>query len=189
MKKCRFIRTRYSYADFSTTISPSVELALEQRKAPNTVILNIFNEDSITVGYLDDPVKSLDLEYCRNARITVRRRQNNGGAVFGAKGSAIICLMVDMRLGWAPFKNIREAFSVLLVDLSVVIQEIFGIDAVYRPLNDIEVDGKKLVATSARLENDILTVRLIVNVAPTNRSVLDKAIKLSPEKAVMSPVS
>ena len=80
MEQLRFIKTEYTYADFSTSISPAIELALERRQVESTVILNTFGGGSFTVGVLEDPEKSLDLDYCRREKIVVRRRQNAGGS-------------------------------------------------------------------------------------------------------------
>ena len=55
MKQLRFMETEYNYADFSTSVSPAVELSMEQRQVHSTVLLNIFQGDSFTVGFLDDP--------------------------------------------------------------------------------------------------------------------------------------
>ena len=182
MQKLRFIKTEHTYADFSTSISPAIELALEQRQAKGTVVLNTFRGDSFTVGFLEDPEKCLDLDYCTREKIVVRRRQNAGGAILGPDGAALIVINVDTRLPWVPLKTIEDAFRVTLTNLADAVRELFTIEAVYRPLNDVEVEGRKLIATSARLEKDILTMRLLINVVPTNRDVLTKAIRTSIEK-------
>ena len=182
MEQLRLIKTEYPYSDFSTSVSPAIERALEERVSPSTVVLNIFRGDSITVGFLEDPEKCLDLAYCRKEGIVVRRRQNAGGAVLGPDGGAFIVLYADTELPWVPLKTITDGFHITLPSLADVVRELFGIDAVYRPLNDVEVEGRKLIATSARLERNILTMRLLINVAPTNQDILSKALKTPIEK-------
>lgn len=182
MEQLRFIKTEYNYADFSTSVSPAVELALEKREAVSAVVLNIFRGGSFTAGFLDDPEKSLDLEYCKQKGIAVRRRQNGGGAIWGQDGGALIVLYVDTRLPWVPVKTVKEAFPLVLTSLAEAVRELFEVEAVYRPLNDVEVEGRKLIPTSARLENDILTMRLLVNVVPSDPVILKNAIITPPEK-------
>jgi lipoate-protein ligase A len=182
MEAIRLIRTDATYADFSTSLSPAVELALEKREAPHTVVLDIFRGGSFTVGVLEDPEKSLDLDYCRQKNIVVRRRQNPGGAIWGPAGGGFFIYYLDTRDPQVPLKSVREAFERGLTDLAKVINRMFNIPAVYRPLNDIEVEGRKLVPTSARLENGILTLRLLINLVPTDRDILTRAIKVAPEK-------
>ena len=182
MKELRYIRCNYSYADYSTSISPAIERALEEGIAPDTVVLNIFSTDSITSGYLDDPEKVIDLDYCQANNILVRRRQNTGGAVFGPQGGAFLCFYLNPQKLGVPLNNIKEAFRVSLTGISEAIQELWAIQARYRPLNDVEVEGRKLVPSSARLEKGILTLRLLINVVNADRELLRQAIKTIPEK-------
>lgn len=181
-QKLRFIKCDYSYADFSTSISPAVEKGLDSGVAPNTVLLNVFSTDSITSGYLDDPEKAIDLDYCQRAGIVVRRRQNTGGAVFGPKGGAFLCLYLNPKEMGVPLTNIKDGFRVSLNAISEALKELWGLDARYRPLNDVEVEGRKVVPSSARLENGILSLRLLINVVNTDRDVLRKAIITNPVK-------
>lgn len=182
MKQFRFIKCDYSYADFSTSISPAVEKGLDSGVAPSTVLLNVFSTDSITSGYLDDPEKAIDLDYCAQAGIVVRRRQNTGGAVFGPKGGAFLCLYLNPKELGVPLTNIKDAFRISLTAIAEALEELWGLKARYRPLNDVEVEGRKVVPSSARLENGILSLRLLINVVNTDREVLCKAIITNPVK-------
>jgi lipoate---protein ligase len=182
MLPLRLIQTDLTYADFSTSLSPAIEKALEELKGPNTIVVDRFRGGSFTIGVLEDPDKSLDLEYCRQENIVVRRRQNPGGAIWGPAGGAMIVYYLDTQDPQVPLKSVKEAFEKGLTELAEVISRLFNIPARYRPLNDIEVEGRKLVATSARLENGILTFRLLINLVPTDRDILTKAIMVAPEK-------
>ena len=178
----RLLKTDYTYADLSTSLSPALEKSLEQGLAPSTLVVNYFSADSITIGVLEDPEKSLHLDYCREKGIAVRRRLNAGGAIFANQNSVMNCLYVDVTQPWVPFKTIREAFPYFLERMAAVASELFGIEARYRPVNDIEVNSRKLVATSARLENGILTLRSVINVRPVDRTLISGAIIARPEK-------
>ncbi|MEW5913938.1 MAG: hypothetical protein AB1814_15375 [Thermodesulfobacteriota bacterium] len=182
MPELRYLPCNYSYADYSISISPAIERGLDEKVAPDTVVLNVFATDSITSGYLDDPEKAIDLDYCRRQGIVVRRRQNTGGAVFGPQGGAFLCLYLDpVRLG-VPLTNIKDAFRLSLTAMADALRELWGINAKYRPLNDVEVEGRKVVPSSARLERGILSLRLLINVVNTDRDILRKAIITIPEK-------
>jgi lipoate-protein ligase A len=182
MASLRLLKTDYTYADLSTSISPAIERALVEGKSVSSLVVNIFSEDSFTVGLQEDPEKSMDLDFCEQNGIVVRRRQNPGGAAIGAKGSVMNCFYLDLDLPWVPFQSIEEAFPYLLERWAAVIRERYGIEARYRPLNDIEVEGRKLVATSARVDGKIMTVRSMVNIAPTKRETLSRAVIAHPEK-------
>jgi lipoate-protein ligase A len=182
VEQIRFIRTGHNYADFSTSVSPAVERAVGEGVAGCTAVLNIFRGDSFTIGVFEDPEKSLDLDYCRAQGIVVRRRVNPGGTIWGADGGAMLVLYLDTRLPWIPLKTVKDGFEITLTHLAGAVRELFHLEARYRPLNDVEVSGRKLIATSAKLEKGILTMRLLINVAATNPDIMRKAIRTPPEK-------
>lgn len=182
MKQIRFLTTEYPYAEFSTVVSPALERAAEEREAPSTAVLNFFPRDSITLGYFEDPEKCLDLEYCRLAGIQVRRRRNTGGSILGGKGSAFLVLCLDVLEDWVNMRSLEEGFRCSLTAMAEAMRELWNLDARWRPLNDVEVGGRKLVASSARLEKDVLTLRLVINAARVEPSILKNAMKTPPEK-------
>ncbi|RJR25869.1 MAG: lipoate--protein ligase family protein [Desulfobacteraceae bacterium] len=182
MDYLRLIKTDYTYAELSTSASPAVEKAMEEGGVPSTLMINYFSRDSITTGVLEDPEKSVDLKFCHEKGIMVRRRQNPGGAIFANQGSYMLCLYLHLSEPWVPFKSIREAFPFYLERMAQVIAEQFSLESRYRPVNDIEVKGRKLVATSARLEKGVLTLRSLVNVTPVDRKIMSGALIARPEK-------
>lgn len=182
MEHLRLIKTDYTYADLSTSASPAVEKAMEEGEVPSTLLINFFSKDSITTGVLEDPERSVDLGFCLEKGIAVRRRQNPGGAIFANQGSYMFCLYLRLSEPWVPFKSIREAFPFYLERMAQVLDGLFSVESRYRPVNDIEVNGRKLVATSARLEKGILTLRSLINVTPVDREIMSMAIIARPEK-------
>lgn len=182
MPVIRFLRMQYPYAEFSTLVSPAIERAVEEREAPSTVVLDLFTQDSITVGYFEDPEECLDLDFCREAGIMVGRRRNTGGAILGGRGSAFLVLCLDARQDWMPMRSLADGFRESLTAMAESMAGLFGLDARWRPLNDVEIQGRKIVASSARLEKEVLTLRLVINVAPVDSEVLARAMRTPPEK-------
>jgi lipoate-protein ligase A len=180
-RQWRFLLSEETYAEFSISTSPALERAVAEGIAPNTVTLDIFPEDSFTVGVLDDPEKAIDLDFCRQKGIVVLRRNTTGGAIYAGKGSAMICYYLRLSEPGVP-QTIGEAFPKFLGDFAQGAREIFGFPARYRPLNDIEVEGRKLMPTSCKIERDSLVFRLVLNVKPQNQEITSRAILLSPEK-------
>ena len=74
MSNWRFIVDHDNYADFSVSVTPAVEKAVREGRAPSTIFLNHFDSDSVTIGVNEDPEQVLDLEFCRDNGITFRRR-------------------------------------------------------------------------------------------------------------------
>jgi hypothetical protein len=49
-------------------------------------------------------------------------------------------------------------------------------------LNDVEVEGRKLMPTSCKIERDTMVLRVVLNVKPQNVEITSQAIFLPPEK-------
>lgn len=108
---------------------------------------------SALVGFHQDPRQELDLDYCRLHGIEVQRRITGGGAIYFDAG----------QLGW----ELYLARSVLgVADLALIARRIceaaaqgiasLGVDARFRPRNDIEVAGRKISGTGGVFEGDAL---------------------------------
>jgi hypothetical protein len=79
-------------------------------------------------------------------------------------------------------RSIGEAFPKILGDFAAAAENLFHFPAKYRPLNDVEVEGRKLMPSSCRVERDTLGFRLVLNVKPQNVEITSRAILLPPEK-------
>lgn len=177
----RFVVDHNSYADFSVSVSPAVEKAVINGESPPTVFLNIFDRDSITVGVNEDPEQVLDLDFCRDNGIHFCRRVNGGGPIYAGEGSAFLVFYLPTNHPEAP-ATAAEAFPKMLTAVAEVFNQRYGFPAEYRPLNDIQVEGRKLVPTSLKIENGVMTFRIIVNVKPIDTELAGKAMPMPPEK-------
>jgi len=177
----RLIVDKNSYADFSVSVSPAVEKAVVNGDAPPTIFLNIFDRDSITIGVNEDPEQVLDLDYCRDNNIDFRRRVNGGGAIYTGTGSAFLVYFVPTSHPDVP-ETTAEAFPKILTALAETFQDLYGFPAEYRPLNDVQVEGRKLVPTSLKIENGVMTFRIVVNVKEMDTETAGAAMPMPPEK-------
>lgn len=177
----RFLASRRSYADFSISVSPAIERAVADGTAPPTVCLNVFDGDSITIGVNEDPHQVLDLAFCREKGVTAMRRTNGGGAIYAGRGSAFLVFYLPLSAPRVP-ATAAEAFPGVLGHVADSLREQFGVAASYRPLNDVEIDGRKLVATSVRIEDGVLTFRILLNVKEIDTEIAARALPMPPEK-------
>jgi len=120
---------------------------LESRSAGtslDTLRLLRFNPPAVLVGYHQDAEQEVRLAYTAEAGIDVNRRITGGGAIYFDTSS----------IGWEVIASISsvgnghlEGLFRLLCSGAVRALEILGIDASYRPRNDIEVRGRKISGT------------------------------------------
>ncbi len=177
----RLIVDENSYADFSVSVSPAVEKAVVKGEAPPTVYLNVFDTDSITIGVNEDPVQALDLEFCRENNVSFRRRPNGGGPVYAGAGSAFLVFFLPTSHPEVP-DTTTEAFPKVLTAFAETLAERYGFPAEYRPLNDVQVEGRKLVPTSLKIEDGVMTFRIVINVKPIDTELAGKIMPMAPEK-------
>lgn len=122
--------------------------------------------------------RELDLDYCAGHGIGVARRITGGGAIYMDEG----------QLGWALIFHRRTLGLGALGDVARAICEAvaaglsrFGVDARYRPRNDIEVAGRKISGTGGFFDGDTLIYQGTVLVDIDTPSMLS-ALKVPQSK-------
>ncbi len=123
-----------------------------QAGAPNTLRFLRF-EPSALIGFHQSASQELDLDYCREQGIAVSRRITGGGALYCDQG----------QIGWELYVN-RRTFAT--ADMLAIAREVcgmvvaglqsLGVDAAFRPRNDIEVQGRKIGGTGGAFDGDAL---------------------------------
>ncbi|MDA1323753.1 MAG: hypothetical protein O3C34_03315 [Proteobacteria bacterium] len=177
----RLIVDENSYADFSVSVSPAIERAVVEGVSPPTVYLNIFGSDSVTIGINEDPEQALDLAYCRETGVIFRRRPNGGGPVYAGAGSAFLIYFLPTTHPHVP-ETTTEAFPKILTAFAETLSRRYGFAAEYRPLNDVQVEGRKLIPTSLKIENGVMNFRILINVKPIDTGHAGKIMPMAPEK-------
>jgi lipoate-protein ligase A len=118
------------------------------------------------VGRHQSVAREIDLAHCRANGIAIARRITGGGAIFFDEG----------QLGWELVVSRRRMGVTSLADMTARIcggaaqglSRAFGIDARFRPRNDIEVGGRKLCGTGGFFDGDTLFFQgtVLIDVAP-----------------------
>lgn len=176
----QFIESGETYPHFSLATLPALEHGVRAGSAP-VVALNVFGRAGITIGYNEDPNQILDVALCRSLGIEFRRRVNGGGTIYAAAGSCVIALALPLSLPGLP-TSAASAFETVLPVVARVTARRFGLAAKWRPMNDIEVEGRKLMPTSVKIEDGVLTFRIMINVKPIDTDVAGQVMPMPPEK-------
>ena len=112
---------------------------------PNTIRFLQFSPKSVLVGYHQSVSEEIRKGYCQKKGIEINRRITGGGAI----------LFDENQLGWEiicdkSFFNVsiptQHLFKTLCNPISAALST-FGIEACFRPRNDIEIDGRKISGT------------------------------------------
>ncbi|WP_459893317.1 lipoate--protein ligase family protein [Hydrogenobaculum acidophilum] len=128
----------------------SVLLSLKaQNKIPNTLRFLSFNPECILIGYHQNPNQEVNLELAKSLGIEIGRRRTGGGTIYFNKeqiGWEIVASLKDFNI-----KNYEELSQYMCEKVAKALSK-FGVDAKYRPRNDIEINGKKISGTGGVLQ-------------------------------------
>ncbi|ARU30551.1 lipoate--protein ligase [Sulfuriferula sp. AH1] len=159
--------------------------ARQQEIGPNTLRFLGF-EPSALLGFHQSAVQELNLDYCEANGIAIQRRITGGGAIY----------FDTTQLGWELYLHKRDLGTADMTAISRRICEAvargistLGITAMFRPRNDIEVDGRKISGTGGAFDGDALmyqgTLLIEFDVEKMLRVLNIPAEKLS-DKAIAS---
>ena len=151
----------------------------QQDKVPDTIRFMQFPPTAL-IGRHQDLSREINLDYCAEDGVGTVRRITGGGAIYLDEG----------QLGWELVFHRASLGIAALPDLAEAICNAaaqglaeFGIDARFRPRNDIEVDGRKISGTGGFFDGDILiyqgTVLVDMNSAQMVRTLSIPAAKVA----------
>lgn len=140
-------------------------------------------DDSISLGLNQNTMEEINLMYVKQNNIKVVRRNSGGGAVFHDRGCINYCFIVkDDGLAIDDFTKYAQPIIIFLKD-------IFGLEAIFVPRNDIFVDGKKVSGMSKTKSGGniiqhgtLLFTTNLKTLASCLKSVSSKTLQKSSEK-------
>ncbi len=113
--------------------------------SPDTISLMSPRDPYVCVGYHQEVEKEVDVEYCWANGLPIIRREVGGGAVYLDRGQLFFqCIF---HRAHAPVR-IEDIYSYFL-RAPVETYRAIGIEAHHRPINDIQVEGRKICGTGA----------------------------------------
>jgi lipoate-protein ligase A len=185
MEHWRVIDTGLRPAAQNIALNRALLEARAAEEIPSTLRFLRFTPSAL-IGYHQSAEQELNLEYCRTSRIEVQRRITGGGAIY----------FDEKQIGWELYLHKREigtadmqAISRRICHAAATAISALGVDARFRPRNDIEVDGRKIAGTGGAFDGDALlfqgTLLVEFDVEKMLRVLRIPAEKLS-DKAVAS---
>lgn len=144
MAAWRLLDTGLRSAAENMALDEAVLEAVAEGTAPDTLRFLRFSRPCVLVGLHQDVEQEVRLSYCLERGVEVNRRITGGGAVY----------FEPRHLGWEIIARWRDPFPRRVEELYRFICESvaeglrgLGVDARYRPMNDIEVRGRKVSGT------------------------------------------
>lgn len=134
-------------------------------------------EPYVCVGYHQEVEKEVDVEYCQAAGIPIARREVGGGAVYLDHGQ----LFWHTIFHQSRVPLLMEHVYSLFLQAPVLAYQEMGIEAYHRPVNDLQVAGKKIGGTGASTIGEAVVVAssLMFNF---NYELMARVLKVPSEK-------
>ncbi|UCG69287.1 MAG: lipoate--protein ligase family protein, partial [Thermoplasmata archaeon] len=126
--------------------------ARSEDRIPNTLRFLQFSPNSVLVGYHQSVEQEIRIDFCKEREIDINRRITGGGALY----------FDEPQLGWEIIaskdhpsipKKVEQLYEKLCQGAILGLKKL-GVDASFRPKNDIEVDGRKISGTGGALEGN-----------------------------------
>ncbi len=184
-KQWRLLETGLRRAAENFAIDRALLESHQAGTSPHTLRFLRFHPSAL-LGFHQNVEQELNLDYIRAHDIDIQRRLTGGGAIYFA----------PEHLGWELFLDKAVLGT---ADMTVIARRIceaaaaglssLGVDARFRPRNDIEVDGRKISGTGGAFDGDSIlyqgTVLVAFDVERMLRVLRIPAEKLS-DKAIAS---
>ncbi len=157
----------------------AIGLGVDKGISPNTIIFCKPDKPIICIGYHQELEKEVDLDYCKKRNYPLVRRILGGGAVYLDSNQLFYQIIAHKSDPRVPGK-VEKFFENFLKAPTKTYNDI-GIPASYRPVNDIEVNGRKISGNGAGEigEVSILTGNIIFDF---NFNEMVRILKVPSEK-------
>lgn len=144
-KKCRLLDTRVLSAADNMALDNIILEEISSGYSPTTFRFLQFRPAAALVGYNQDVSLEIRTDFCEAHKVDINRRITGGGAI----------LFQESALGWEifgapgvpPFCGQYEGILNNICSIAARALSRLGIDARFRPRNDIEIDGRKISGT------------------------------------------
>lgn len=184
-KVWRVIDTGLRPAAQNIAINRALLEAHQEGRSPHTLRFLRFAPSAL-LGFHQNVEQELQVEYCHARGIEIQRRITGGGAIYFDETQIGWELYLDKRtLGTADMQLIAR----LICEAAAEGMKRLGVDARFRPRNDIEVNGRKISGTGGAFDGDSIlyqgTLLVDFDVERMLRVLRIPAEKLS-DKAIQS---
>lgn len=158
-----------------------------QGKSPNTIRLYRWNPSAVSIGYFQILEQEVDVEACKRLNVDIVRRMTGGGAVYHSYDGEITYSVIVNQDHPKISRDILKSYELICQGIILGMTKL-GIEAEFRPINDIDVNGKKISGNAQTrrggiflqhgtvlLDTDITTMFTVLKVSA--EKISDKLIK------------
>jgi lipoate-protein ligase A len=138
----------------SQAIDEAIREARLGEVAPNTLHLYRRKSPTVSIGRYQKIGDVVDLEFCRERGIDIVRRTSGGGTIYTDSNCLEYAVVVDQGYPEIPM-DLEGSFKVICSGVITALKKL-GIDAAYKPVNDVQVRGRKISGSAQRRRRILL---------------------------------
>ena len=177
-KTWRLLPLRIDDAFTAMAIDEALLRLNSEGKSPNTLRFWRWNPSAVSIGYFQSVEREVDLGVARRYGVDVVRRITGGGAVFhdynGELTYSVVCHESNVPA------DIIESYKLICSGLVHGFERL-GLQAEFRPVNDVQVRGKKISGSAQTRRWGSVLQHGTVLISPDVRRMFE-LLRVSPEK-------
>ncbi|MFH1294507.1 MAG: biotin/lipoate A/B protein ligase family protein [Candidatus Aenigmatarchaeota archaeon] len=151
MKQWRLLETIEASGSRQMAIDEAMLVARSEGKIPNTLRFFKWKPPAITIGFFQSLEKEVDVKKANSLGVDVIRRYTGGGAVLHDKEITYSLVVGEDEMP----TDIIESYELICQGI-VSGLALLGIDAEFRPINDIVTNGKKISGNAQTRKQGVL---------------------------------
>jgi lipoate---protein ligase len=124
------------------SVEEAIPRAVGEGRAPNTVRF-WHNANTIVLGCFQSADLEVNFDACKETGTQVVRRFTGGGAVYHDAGNLNYAISLKKGHPLVPDSDLQQVFRKLSMGAVEGLKSL-GVNAEFQPINDIQVDGKKV---------------------------------------------
>ena len=135
-------------------ISPEEGLELENRllsEKKNGLIIYSRNRPTVSLGRFNPMDDYVDVGFAKKNKISIIRRMSGGSAIYSDEDQLVFTFITDR----SSFRDKEESYRTICGYLVDTLGSL-GIDAEYKPMNDVLVNGRKISGCAQYRNRDVL---------------------------------
>ena len=125
---------------FGLAADEAMALRVGESLSPSVLRLYTYRSSSALVGRFQRIENELNLDFCREQKMSVNRRPTGGGAILMGEDQLGVALMLRDWKGYKSPRELMRHFASALCEGLLI----FGIKVEFRGKNDLEVEGRKI---------------------------------------------
>lgn len=139
----RLLDTEYRNDPFmNMAVEEAIPRAVGEGKAPNTVRF-WHNSNTIVLGCFQSAKLEVNFDACKETGTEIVRRFTGGGAVYHDEGNLNYAISLNRQQSLVPGNDLQMVFQKLSEGAVAGLNRL-GVNAEFQPVNDIQIDGKKV---------------------------------------------